>query len=382
MHFNYKTILLNTLYIFSMFLLSACGGGGGSETGNYTVGGSTSGLTGSLVLQNNGTDNLPISTDGSFTFITLVASGSAYDVTAFSQPTGQTCTVSNGSGSVLNDVTNVTVACYWNSYSLHVNVSGLNGTVKLQNNGGDDLAITSSGASTVSTFATQLANGSNYSVSVLTQPEGQTCSVANGSGTIASASVFNVNLTCINNTYSISIEHAAEPSLNISGTAYILAMSALITDQNSNPAPQGTAVSLRVWPTSWSTGTNCTVDAETATTGTFLNEDSNENLTLEPGEDGTRVNSLGTQPGGTINNFATPSASASGALPSEVYTDANGRANFNLTYPISSALWITNRIRASSPIYGSPAGETVFRLAPLTTDVSPTCFLPPSPYSF
>ena len=72
-------------------------------------------------------------------------------------------------------------------------VSGLSGTVVLQDNGGDDLSVSASGAFT---FATALSAGSAYNVTVKTNPAGQTCSVANGSGTVGSAGVTNVAVTC------------------------------------------------------------------------------------------------------------------------------------------------------------------------------------------
>lgn len=55
-------------------ILTACGGGGGNSGGNtpdpanYTIGGTVTGLTGSVELQNNGGDNLSVSTNGGFTF--------------------------------------------------------------------------------------------------------------------------------------------------------------------------------------------------------------------------------------------------------------------------------------------------------------------------
>ena len=63
----------------------------------------------------------------------------------------------------------------------------------LQDNGGDDLSVSASGAFT---FGTGLTSGSAYSVTVKTNPAGQTCSVANGSGTVGSAGVTNVAVTC------------------------------------------------------------------------------------------------------------------------------------------------------------------------------------------
>ncbi|HEX6017914.1 MAG TPA: hypothetical protein VFZ28_07425 [Burkholderiaceae bacterium] len=76
-------------------------------------------------------------------------------------------------------------------------ISGLTGAdLELQNNGGDTLAVAP--GATSFTFANPVVNGTPYSVSVLTQPVDQTCSVANGSGT-ASANVGNVSITCVDN---------------------------------------------------------------------------------------------------------------------------------------------------------------------------------------
>ncbi len=78
----------------------------------FSVGGSVSGLAGTVVLQDNGGDNLAVSANGPFTFATALASGAAYAVTVKTNPTGQTCTVSNGSGTVGSaNVTNVAVTC-------------------------------------------------------------------------------------------------------------------------------------------------------------------------------------------------------------------------------------------------------------------------------
>ena len=78
----------------------------------YSVGGTVSGLSGTVVLQDNGGDNLSVTASGPFTFATALASGAAYGVTVKTNPSGQTCTVSNGSGTVASaNVTNVAVSC-------------------------------------------------------------------------------------------------------------------------------------------------------------------------------------------------------------------------------------------------------------------------------
>ena len=164
------------------------------STDSYTVGGTVGGLSGTVVLQNNGGDNLSLTSSGSFTFSTPVAYSATYAVTVLTQPTGQTCSVTNGSGTVAGvNITNVSITCSTNSYTVGGTVSGLSGTVVLQNNGGNNLSISSSGGFT---FSTSIAHGSTYAVTILTQPAGQTCSVTNGSGTIAGANVTNVSVAC------------------------------------------------------------------------------------------------------------------------------------------------------------------------------------------
>jgi hypothetical protein len=182
-------------------MVVGCGGsaGGGSTPPpptTYTIGGTISGLTGTgLVLQDNGGNNLSVSASGSFTFSTAVASGAAYSVTVLTQPTGQSCTVTSGSGTASANVSNVQVTCSATTYTIGGTVSGLTGAgLVLQDNGGNNLAVSASGSFT---FSTAVASGAAYSVTVLTQPTGQSCTVTNGSGT-ASANVSNVQVACSN----------------------------------------------------------------------------------------------------------------------------------------------------------------------------------------
>ena len=82
----------------------------------YTIGGTVSGLAAgdSLVLQDNGGNNLTLSANGTFTFTTPIHSLGTYAVTVLTNPSSpaQTCVVTNGSGPVgAANVTNVTVTC-------------------------------------------------------------------------------------------------------------------------------------------------------------------------------------------------------------------------------------------------------------------------------
>jgi hypothetical protein len=65
----------------------------------------------SVVLLNNAGNSTTVNSNTSFTFSTAINSGSAYAVTVATQPTGQTCTVTNGSGTVTANVTGVSVSC-------------------------------------------------------------------------------------------------------------------------------------------------------------------------------------------------------------------------------------------------------------------------------
>ena len=169
-------------------------------------------------------------------------------------------------------------------------------------------------------------------------------------------------------------------------TNYVLAMSVLVADVNGSPAPAGTVVNLSAWPIAWSTGVVCFFDADNGTNkGTFLNEDANENLVLDPVEDGARVfyANKAAVGGGTKDGIATPSNSAGGIVPGTLTTDANGVATFNLTYGKTSAIWIVTRIRARTVVQGTEAvSEIQFRLPALQSDVGPPCRLPDSPYFF
>ena len=93
-----------------------------------------------------------------------------------------------------SNVGNVTVSCTTNSYSVGGTVSGLVGSVVLQNNGSNTTTISTSGTSTFS-FSTLINQGSGYSVSISTQPATQTCVLANNTGTMGGSNVGNVTVT-------------------------------------------------------------------------------------------------------------------------------------------------------------------------------------------
>jgi cytochrome c peroxidase len=95
--------------------LVGCGGdgGGGGVPPRFTIAGTATGLNGTLVLRNNGANDLSVSANGTFAFSATVTSGGVYGVTVHTQPSypAQDCVVTNGSGTANANVTNVSVAC-------------------------------------------------------------------------------------------------------------------------------------------------------------------------------------------------------------------------------------------------------------------------------
>ena len=186
------------------------GGTNGASSGPYSIGGTVSGLSGTVGLENNGGDPLSISANGTFTFDSPLAQGASYSVTVTTEPSGQVCSVANGSGVVgSGNVTNVSVTCGTpggtgaGPYSIGGTVSGLSGTAILEDNGGDPLSISANGTFT---FDSLLAQSTPYAVTVSTDPSGQACTVANGSGTVGSANVTNVSVTCGSGAFSVQYE--------------------------------------------------------------------------------------------------------------------------------------------------------------------------------
>jgi hypothetical protein len=183
--------------------LTACSSN--NTTGaNLTLGGTVSGLTGSgLVVQNNHQGYLAIAANGPFTFANTLSPGDAYNVDVLTQPSNPTqfCGVVNGSGTANGNVNNVQVNCV-SSYTIGGTVSGLTGPgLSLNNNGVDGISISAGGAFT---FDQPLGTGSTYAVTVTAQPTGQACLVTNGSGTVATSNVTNVQVTCTASSYTIS----------------------------------------------------------------------------------------------------------------------------------------------------------------------------------
>ena len=79
---------------------------------SYALGGSISGLTGTVRLRNYiNLKTVNISSNGSWQFVDEVNYGEDYDLRVLLQPDGQTCTLTNDLGTLTGAVSNVNITC-------------------------------------------------------------------------------------------------------------------------------------------------------------------------------------------------------------------------------------------------------------------------------
>ena len=198
---------LTAFSIISILLFVGCAaeneGSSSSSSSAFNIGGTVTGLSGVLIIQNNSGDDTVVkqtgSEDVSFTFKTRISSGSAYSVSVKLQPNTQTCTASNASGTTSQNISNITIACTSSSYNISGTVSGLTGSVVLQNNGAEDLTVSNGSFS----FTNKINKGSAYNVTVKTQPSPFTCSAASNRG-LASDNMSSVSIVCAVQAYFLS----------------------------------------------------------------------------------------------------------------------------------------------------------------------------------
>jgi hypothetical protein len=234
---------------------------------NYTISVAATGLTGTLVMQDDKTDNLTFTTNNTQTFATSYASGSTYTVNVKTQPSGQTCTLSsNATGTITSNLT-VTATCTANStnYSISVAVTGLTGTLVLNDSKSDTLSFTSNNTQT---FATSYASGSTYSVTVKTQPTGQTCTLgSNASGTITSNLTVTAACTTNSTKYTISVAVTG-----ITGT--------LVVKDDKIDKLTFTTNSTQTFATSYTSGSSYTVSINSQPSGQTCTLGSNAKGTI------------------------------------------------------------------------------------------------------
>ncbi len=162
--------------------LVACGGNDtNTPLVTVSVSGTISGLaTGQSVtfLETNSGRTATFSTNGTQTLIASVPQGATYSLRVSAQPSGQTCSITNASGTVAAaSIANVAVTCANNTVSVSGNISGLRGDRSFtisEANSGQTASFSTNGTQTL--FAA-VPRGATLSLSTSAQSEGHTCTI-------------------------------------------------------------------------------------------------------------------------------------------------------------------------------------------------------------
>lgn len=198
--------------------LAACGG-----KSSFTVAGvftTTDGVTlqplanSGLVLENsNNGDTVSVPAGATtFSFPKTVDYGQAYTVIVKTPPNHMTCTpippTDTDSAGHTTSI-RVVVECVQNSYFISGTITGLPSTATtlplILTNGSNNTVFTYDPTSTTAVplppgfeFATATVDGASYGVTVLQQPTGFNCTVANGTGIINGAGLVNQAIAVTN----------------------------------------------------------------------------------------------------------------------------------------------------------------------------------------
>jgi len=199
----------------ALALAAGLAGCGGSDKAEFVVKGTITGIVyPGTVLTTNGMDLAvaPPARPGdtvSFAFPNKLEYGDVYDVRFKSEPDNQNCGTPQGTIANFNDTAGrlaeiaITFACAVDVYTIGGTVTGLTADGLVLANGSTGgvvgVAKPAAGVTTPNTyaFAGAVAYDQSYGVTVLTQPTGQVCTVANSTGVMKAANVTNINVTCV-----------------------------------------------------------------------------------------------------------------------------------------------------------------------------------------
>ena len=192
----------------ALALAAGLAGCGGSDKAEFTVGGTIYTLQyPNLQLTTNGMtiDVAPPATAGdtvTFAFPNKLEYGDEYNVQIARQPLHQTCQLA-GSYPTNADTAgrlatiNIQYTCAVNTFAIGGTITGLTATGLVLANGSTGGTVAPAKDATSYAFSLPVAYAQTYGVTVLTQPEGLTCSVSNPTGTMGDAAIANINVACV-----------------------------------------------------------------------------------------------------------------------------------------------------------------------------------------
>lgn len=251
-----------------------------------------------------------------------------------------------------------------NTFPIGGSVIGLKGSgLILQNNGADDLSVSADGSFR---FATPLADGAGFAVTVKAQPQSptQTCVVSGGSGTASAASASGVQVSCATDVFSIGgsltglsggtvvLQNNAGDDLTISQSGPFVFPTKLTTGA-------GFSVTVKTQP-----GTppqTCTVSSGSGTVSTM-------NVTT------VQVNCAPTlfKVGGTVSGLKTNPVVLQNNLGDDLTVSADGTFQFATGLQSGSAYAVTIKTRPAGQVCTLASASGTIATSNVT-DVVVTC---------
>lgn len=327
----------------------------------YSVGGTISDLTAAgLILQNNGSNNLSVAAGSvAFLFPPIIPYGGSYNITVLAQPTGQTCLVSNGSGTnVTSNITSVVIHCYPNlvltaapspqkevgaSYSQTNTATGGSSPYTFSVSAGTIPPGTSLNISTGTVSGTPTASGPfSYTIKV-TDSVGLTAT-ASSQGTISSQ----LTLTSTNSTFTeVDVAYSQTNVASGGNPPYAYTVS-------SGSLPLGTTLNT-------STGT---VSGTPTTAGNF-----SYTIQVEDLESVTKIATISGTINGDVTLIATPSVNTTvGVAYSQLNTASGGTLPYVFTLYSGSLPSGTGLSSSTGTVSGTPITAGPFSYVIEVTD--------------
>jgi hypothetical protein len=272
----HRILVKSLLTAAAVWLFVACGAvsperaqgvrdGGASNL--RSIGGTVSGLAGeTVVLANDASDTVRVASDGPFVFPVRLTTGARYSVTVLVEPSGRSCEVASGSGTVgATDVNDVRVTCTPPDagpplYTIGGHVTGLEGASVTLLNGTDSVVVAGDGSFT---FPVALPTGAPYAVTPYASPAGHSCTAVSNVGYVAEADVTSVVVTCPSTVSSLSALTSSAGALSpaFSAGTLVYTAGALL------PLVPSAASMATVTATTTDPGATITINGSPATSG-------------------------------------------------------------------------------------------------------------------
>lgn len=189
---------------------------GEATVDQYSIGGSVSGLTGSIRLESSLGEVLDIDRNGDFVFTQHQLNGSVYDISLISDPVDQNCRLTGSSGTIADAIIeDIDIECETKEFSISGSVKDHTGPFVIKLGSGQLVTVDTSDTSF--TFG-EFSYGQGYHLSIEQDPPGQNCSISHATGLVEQP--VNVQASCTN-----------DPTYRIGGT--VSGLSGAITLSNN-----------------------------------------------------------------------------------------------------------------------------------------------------